>query len=89
MGRGDPRPGPYEHWKGAEIKSQVMDFHHNNGNDEVPLKNHCCTSSTRKTRLEPEASAPYACRWMYTPLYQAFLSIATTDDTESGHQTPN
>ncbi|KAG5803672.1 hypothetical protein H9Q74_012050 [Fusarium xylarioides] len=70
MVRGDPRPAPYERHlqpQGPEIKTEITDFNftEQSAADEA-LVNRRYASSTWKTGLQPEDSATYACRWMYS-----------------------
>jgi len=84
MARGDPRPEPSDQVnnvqrQGIVIKTQVMDMHLDDENEAVSLTNHCYTSDTYTTLLEPESSATYASRWMYGLVRPTVLSIAVAN----------
>ncbi|KAF5610684.1 uncharacterized protein FSUBG_2945 [Fusarium subglutinans] len=63
----DPNPAPHEPHRAREISTTVMDFDvkdQDESEEAVNMANNCYASTTWKTRLQPEDSAVYACRWI-------------------------
>ncbi|CCT76091.1 uncharacterized protein FFUJ_11411 [Fusarium fujikuroi IMI 58289] len=64
----EPGTAPIEPCTGTEMETTIMYFNlkaQNETDDTATMANNCYASTTWKTRLQPEDSAGYACRWMY------------------------
>lgn len=64
----EPGIAPIEPCTAFEMENTIMDFDlkaQKEADDTVTLVNNCYASTTWRTRLQPEDSAAYACRWVY------------------------
>ncbi|KAF4499987.1 hypothetical protein FAGAP_3819 [Fusarium agapanthi] len=63
----DPSPAPHEPNRARGFNITIMDLNvkdQDENEEAADLANNCYASTTWKTRLQPEDSAAYACRWI-------------------------